>query len=110
MTRDQLRSLWLNRAVADKLVSDPAAVIAIGRRNLAKLRQVHTQGPVVESFDKWEKLLDGPVASIVAVLTSEADDAIQLRQNSPFAGVLSPAERADVLSAFARSTGVTTAR
>ncbi len=38
-------------------------------------------------------------------LVAESEDAVELRQNSPFAGVLSQAERLAVLRAYRRYAG-----
>jgi hypothetical protein len=99
MTRDQRRSLALNCALADRLEDDPA-LVGIAFDNLVRLRSVHPRGPVVDSFDQWQRLLEGPLSELVAVLRSESVEAQQLRQNSPFAGVLSQKERRQVLEEF----------
>jgi len=51
----------------------------------------------------WLQLiaLDAGTEAVLEVLTSRAPEAVELRQNSPFAGVLSEAERRAVLAAFA---------
>jgi excisionase family DNA binding protein len=100
LTRDQERSLWLGYATAGKLVADPAAVVEKARHNLARLRVVHTRGASRRWLDEWERLLSGPVDRVLDVLTSRTPRARELRQNSPFAGVLTEAERRSVLSAF----------
>jgi excisionase family DNA binding protein len=103
LTRDQLRSLWLHRAVAGKLALDPPRVLAKARRNLQQMRQAHPAGLVQADFDAWEQLLDGPLEWLFDVLVSASPRAVGLRQNTPFAGVLTPAERAKALAAFRAS-------
>ena len=103
LTRDQMRSLWLHRAVAGKLALDPPRVLSKAKRNLARMRQAHPAGLVQADFDAWEQLLDGPLELLFDVLVSTSPKAIELRQNTPFAGVLTPAERARALSAFRAS-------
>lgn len=100
LTRDQVRSLWLGHATAGKLVSDPAGVIAKARRNLAGLKATRSRGVSGRWLDEWETLLNGRVDGVLDVLTSRAPRARELRQNSPFAGVLTESERRDVLAAF----------
>lgn len=100
LTRDQRRSLLLGRAVAEHLQRDPAGVLTLGRRNLESLRVLHPRGQVVRWFDEWERLLDGPVEEIVGALTSTSPLSRELRQNTPFAGVLSKEERQQVLDEF----------
>jgi hypothetical protein len=52
-------------------------------------------------LDRWQAVLDDGVEAVLDVLTSRAPDAVELRQNSPFAGVLPETERRSVLTAFA---------
>jgi excisionase family DNA binding protein len=103
LTRDQRRSLWLGYAVAGKLVAQPDRVLATARDNLARLKEVHPRGAGARWLAEWERLLDGPTSGILETLTSLSPRARELRQNSPFAGVLTTAERQKVLDAFAAS-------
>lgn len=100
LTRDQRRSLLLGRAVAEHLRRDPERVLELARHNLESLRVFHPRGQALRWFDAWEHLLDGPVEDIVQVLTSTSPLSRELRQNTPFAGVLSRAERQGVLDEF----------
>jgi excisionase family DNA binding protein len=100
LTRDQQLSLWLGYAIAGKLVADPVGVVEKARHNLAKLRVTHARGASRRWLDEWGRLLSGPVDSILEVLTSRTPRARELRQNSPFAGVLTESERWNVLSMF----------
>ena len=43
--------------------------------------------------EAWEELLEGPLPSLRKVLEDEGEESRDLRQNSPFAGVLSEPER-----------------
>lgn len=94
------KSLWLHRAVAGKLALNPDAVLRRARRNLARLREVHSRGNVQMQFDRWQTLLDGPIDSLLDFLVSRSPKAVEMRQNSPFAGVLTEAERTKALKAF----------
>jgi excisionase family DNA binding protein len=100
LTRDQLKALWLHRAVAGKLVADPAAVLARAATNLDRMRRVHPHGMAAMWLDRWGDTLAAGTEAVLEVLTSRADYAVELRQNSPFAGVLSGSERQAVLAAF----------
>jgi excisionase family DNA binding protein len=100
LTSDQERSLWLGHAAAGKLVADPSGVLQRARENLAELRVVHSRGASRRWLDEWESLLRGPLDRILEALTSRAPRFRELRQNSPFAGVLTEQERQRVLSAF----------
>jgi excisionase family DNA binding protein len=103
LTRDQQRSLWLGYAVAGKLVSDPEGVLATGRVNLRKLQERSPRGRGRHWLEAWDRLLSGPTEEILEALTSRSPRARELRQNSPFAGVLSDAERQEVLATVGRS-------
>jgi excisionase family DNA binding protein len=100
LTRDQLKALWLHRAVAGKLVADPSAVLAKATANLARLHGIHPDGMAAVWLERWCVLLNAGAETVLDVLTSRSPGATELRQNSPFAGVLSDAERHAVLSAF----------
>ena len=101
LTRDQRRSLWLGYAVAGKLVADTTgATLDLARRNLERLRRAHPRGAAARWIAEWERLLDGPEERVLEVLTSRTPRARELRQNSPFAGVLTDEERRQVLSRF----------
>jgi hypothetical protein len=89
------RSLALHAAVATKLEED-ATVIEMARRNLERWSRQHRSPAIAE----WARLLDeAPVSEIVRLLRSTDEDAIRLRQSSPFAGVLSADERRRILRA-----------
>lgn len=100
LTRDQRRSLWLNTAVAGKLVTKPRQVLATARTNLATLTARHPRGQAARWLEQWATLLDGPTERIVEVLTSPTPWAREMRQNSPFGGVLDDGERLEILSSF----------
>jgi len=105
LTRDQLKALWLHRAVAGQLVMDPATVLSKARVNLDRLRRIHPDGMAAVWLDRWRTVLEGGAEAVLDVLTSRTPNAVELRQNSPFAGVLSEAERRAVLAAFALQWG-----
>ena len=95
------RSLWLHRAIAERLRADPAVVLEKARSNLAQARRVH--GPSVLPYLRhWDALLDGPLDRLTTVMTSLTQEARDLRQCTPFAGVLSAQERWGVYRAFRR--------
>ena len=100
--REFVRSLWLNRAVAGKLARDPDRVLAKARNNLERFRGIHAGGSVRRWLDEWERIVEEGPESVMRTLTAETPHAADLRQNSPFPGVLSEAERRSVLAAFAR--------
>lgn len=96
LSTPELRTLEMHRAIADKFAADPSGVRRTATRNLAHLRAVD-DGHAGPYFDVWERLLAGPDEVLRNVMTSTDQVARDLRQASPFAGVLSDDERLDVL-------------
>jgi hypothetical protein len=93
-------SLELARRVAEKLRWQPE-VIDFARANLARWSQQNASVPsLLRCYAEWQQILFRPVEEICNLLCSETDDAQRLRQNSPFAGVLTPAEVWEVKSRF----------
>jgi hypothetical protein len=76
-----LRSRRLHRHVATRLAHDPA-LRSLARDRLATLRQVNPHGRVYH--DRWETLLDGPLAALLRTLTEDSEQADTLRKESPF--------------------------
>lgn len=100
LTREERRSLALHEAIAQHLRRDPERVLTLAHRTLALMRDRH---PGAEPLlREWEVLLDRPVPELASSLTSPAPRERELRHVTPFAGVLSAAERAEVYRAFAR--------
>jgi excisionase family DNA binding protein len=103
LTRDQERSLWLHRAVLAELVENPEDVLARADGNLQHLLTQHSgRGMTVRWLGQWQEVLDAGVDAVADVLTSRGSAALELRQNSPFAGVISEAVRSRVLASFVR--------
>ena len=99
--REKQRSRWLNRLVVGELSRDPDRVLAIARDNIARWREIHAgRLSILAAMDRWSEILDEGVESIVATLTGQSEEAEDLRQNSPFAGVLSQEQREQVLASF----------
>ena len=103
LNREQLESLWLHWAIAGKVVAKPGAVLAAAQINLRRLRRIHPTGPAWEWLDLWDAVLEEGVEAVLDALTSSTEQAVALRRQSPFAGILSEAERRDVVTAFADS-------
>lgn len=97
VTREDLaerRSRALHRAIAQRIRHDPTVV----PRARARVLEWRANGGAHAHYcDAWEAVLDRPTDAIVAFLESEGDLACELRQVSPFAGVLDARERWRVL-------------
>ena len=100
LTREAERSLWLHRAVAGQLVLDPDGVMERARGNLQRMLATHPSGMSASWLARWQRVLDDGVDAVLDTLTSRAALAVELRQNSPFAGALTDQQRAAALTAF----------
>ena len=90
------RSLALHEAVAAKLEGDPN-LLNVARLNLERWHRTNPTPALTE----WARLLDTtPFHELLALLRSPSEDAVRLRQSSPFAGVLAPEERQAILNDY----------
>lgn len=93
-------SLELARRVAERLRLRPE-LIAFAQANLVRWSQQNASAPsLLRCYAEWQQILSRPVEEICTLLCSESDNAQRLRQNSPFAGVLSPTEVWEIKSRF----------
>jgi hypothetical protein len=72
-------------------------------RNLEHMRST-SRGQARRWMDEWDRLLKGPIDRLLAVLVSPSPRSRELRQNSPFAGLLNDNERSRILHAWERSS------
>ena len=93
LSASEEKSLRLHRAIAERLVAEPDIVVAKARTNLATMRAADTLGHAARWLDEWERLLGGSLLELVDVLLSRSQGACDLRQSTPFATVLTSAER-----------------
>jgi transcriptional regulator with XRE-family HTH domain len=97
LSEPEIRTLELHRAIAAKLAANPTDVIASARRNLALMRGNDHEGRSSLYLDAWQALLDGPTHGLTRAMVSTDAAAKEIRQASPFSGILSDTERLDVL-------------
>ena len=91
-------SLELARRVARRLRRQPE-LIDLARANLTRWSLRNAAAPsLLRCYAEWQQILARPLEEICTLLCSEQENAQRLRQNSPFAGVLSPAEVWEVKS------------
>ncbi len=98
LTREDRRSLALHRAIARRLIDEPQRVLAQARHNLD--RMAARQAGASQLLEEWRAILDRPLLALLPLLTDPDPWARELRQVTPFAGVLSAAERAAVYGEF----------
>jgi len=98
MTREERRSLHLHRAIARRLDRDPESVLARAWATLSLMRKNHPEAE--QLLREWAVLLDRPLPELMEVLIDPSSWGRELRQVTPFAGVLSAKERTDVYRSF----------
>lgn len=85
-------SLDIGRRVAARLSRQPE-LLRVARENLDRWSRRNADAPgLLRCYAEWRGILERPLEEICRLLNSESDEARRLRQNSPFAGVLSPQE------------------
>lgn len=103
LRREEERSLWLHRALLGPLLQDPNRVLAHAQLNIERWRGQHREdGMSQHRLSQWQQLLDRGVDAVADMLASRDPNAVELRANSPFAGVLEEHERLAVHRAFRR--------
>jgi transcriptional regulator with XRE-family HTH domain len=101
MTREDRRSLALHEAIAQRLLNDPDAVIQRARDTLGLMIERHPGAAPL--LTEWDAILRRPESEVADLLLDPRPRARALRQVTPFAGILSPAERTEVYTRFAAS-------
>jgi hypothetical protein len=91
------RSLALHRAIAEKLRANPA-LLDIARENLDRWSTSNSRSQPY--WDAWREILSRPLEEILALLVEQSERMTAMRQATPFAGVLDPAERWAIYERF----------
>jgi excisionase family DNA binding protein len=97
-TREERKSLWLHAAVAGRVAVNPRRTLAKARSNLARMVVAHAAPS--PWLGRWEQVLDAGAERVLRTLAADTPEAAELRQNSPFAGVLTDRQRSHALAAF----------
>lgn len=76
-----------------RVVEDPEAVRTVGRRNLEAMKD-RPMAPVARKWvDRWAEILELPPADLAKHMLEDSEEGRDLRQVSPFAGVLDQRDR-----------------
>ena len=68
-------------------------LLDMARANLARWSRQNAGAPsLLRCYAEWQDILTRPLENVCDLLCAETEEAQRLRQNSPFAGVLPPAE------------------
>ena len=98
LTSEREKSLWLHEALIGDLLENPDAVIGKARENITRwLPQQRPDGMSASYLREWEHILDSGIDQVLDALTATDEKSYELRENSPFAGVLSQKRRVKIL-------------
>jgi hypothetical protein len=88
-----MQSLVMHRRIAELMAANPQAVISKALANLRRWSAPGNPAQVPGAYTEWLDLLNRmSPAEIAGLLVSEDENAVRLRQSSPFAGVLGARE------------------
>lgn len=93
------KSLAMHCKIAWKISKDPSLLDKAREKSLQR-RENCDPGRIPRFQEEWEQILALPWPQIAAFLISVSEDAVRLRSSSPFAGLLTDAEREKILEAF----------
>ena len=94
----EARSLAMHCVIAAKIAAAPE-LLDIARRNLAKWSERYGEN-VPPALLEWASILEQSWPHIAALITDPRERATRLRQSTPFAGILTDAERRRIYDAF----------
>jgi hypothetical protein len=95
------RSLAMHRLVARKLRAIPA-LLDEARDNLRRWQKM--KGSPMLTLSEWEDILNGSASRVAEFLEERSERATRLRQSSPFAGILTDAERQAIYESYSTRT------
>ena len=95
------RSLAMHRLIADKLRRDPG-LLAHAQAILDRWRSSGDASTRVYD-DEWSRALRAGLPATLRLMLDESEHGNELRQSSPFAGILTPRERVAFLRAWKAS-------
>lgn len=86
----------MHRVIAERIRAGDPAPIRIAQENLARW-ETRFGGELPPAYEEWRELLALGVPAVLAVMEGDDEDDIRRRSSSPFAGVLTPSERWEIL-------------
>lgn len=92
------RSLALHCKIAQKVSRRPE-LLDIARNNVDRWTE-RSAGETARYLREWARILDRPLPEILQFITCTSEEAMRLRQSSPFTGILDAKEREQVYAAF----------
>jgi len=95
------RSLAMHRLIARKLRANPD-LLDEARDNLRRWQKM--DGCPRLTLSEWADILSGSAAQVAEFLEESSQRATRLRQSSPFAGILTEAERQAIYESYSTRT------
>lgn len=102
LTREDRRSLAYHRAVVKDLRNDPGFAISKATKTLNKMRRENPSAKIL--LDHWRHWLGLPLEELITNILDLGSFAREMRQATPFAGLLSSSKRARILEDFRRES------
>lgn len=88
-------SLLMHGVIADLMEAGDQAPLRKARENLERWQR---QGSLSSAQAEWLPILSWPTPRLIALLRAEEDEnAVRLRSNSPFSGILTDRMRMELL-------------
>ena len=94
----EIRSLAMHALIAAKIERDRSP-LSIAQKNLDRW-EARWKESAPGWLAEWREILRRPWKEIAAFITEMNEDAVRLRQSTPFAGALSQQERRRIYDAF----------
>jgi hypothetical protein len=91
----EIRSLRMHGIVAEIYRQDSDYVVRFGLENLKRWQQ---SGVECEDFRLWKEILEFAPERLPDILSGISEEAVRLRQSSPFAGLVPEESRRKILA------------
>lgn len=91
------RMLAEHCAIAERLRTDPHALLDFARGNADRWASSFPLNLLPDWLTQWQQLLAGPLDELLDVLTADTEAAARLRTSSPVLGLLTFDEKLDIL-------------
>lgn len=91
------RGLALARRIVEKIDSDPTR---LGLEHARIVCDRWYQNSPTKAYAEWKNILAENWETIKTVLLDTSERGKQLRQNSPFCGILTPEERSQIFRSY----------
>lgn len=103
LTREDSRSLAYHRALAVVLRRNSVSAIKRAKRVLKRMSEGHPGAKPL--FNRWRSWLDLPTEELISRMLDPGMTAREMRQVTPFSGLLEPKDRVQILKQFRKEYG-----